>query len=125
MTVVMAALAGLGGVLFGLAYGLLFAAALGTLAGVLPAALGFGLAGVAAGALTGAFGTLIGGDPIEERGAELAPGPADVGPRKGTVRVWTEETDEAEVFEARRPEQSPPPRGPEDLVTDRKERPWT
>jgi hypothetical protein len=105
-----------------LAYGLLFAATLGTLAGVLPAVAGFGLAGVVAGGLTGAFGTLIGGDPIEESG----PPPADVTPRKGTVRVWTEETDEDEVFEPRPLDQSPPPRrGAADLVTDRKERPWT
>ena len=125
MALVLAAVSGLAAGLYGLAFGACFAIISGTLRGVIPCGLHFALAGAAAGAIVGAFGTLIGGDTSEGRvpprveRPDHAPGGTAPPARTGTVRVWTEEKDEAEVFSTSPPDESGEP------TNHRKERPWT
>jgi hypothetical protein len=122
MATALATVAGLAAGLYGTVYGLCFAAVSGTLEGVLSCVLYFAVAGAAAGAIVGAFGTLIGGDPVEA--AVPAPkqqtGQAAAGEtaRKSTVRVWTEQEDESELFSTTLP-------GSSREAIDRKDRPWT
>jgi hypothetical protein len=122
LAVALAAISGLAAGLYGLAYGLCFAAVSGTLAGVLPCALYFALAGAAAGGIVGAFGTLIGGEPVEpgvpDQVQRRDQAVADKVARKSAVRVWTEEKDEPDLF-------FPPPPESSRQATNRKDRQWT
>ena len=125
LAAILAAVSGLGAGLFGLAYGACFAVISGTLLGVIPCGIYFALAGAVAGAVVGAFGTLVGGDtsagrepPRPER-REQPPGGAPTPARTGTVRVWTEEEHEDEVFSTCPPDDAGGP------TNHRKERPWT
>jgi hypothetical protein len=124
MAIVLAAVAGVGAGLFGVLWGAAFAVISGTLLTIVPAGIHCAFAGAVAGAIVGAFGTLVVGDPLEEpvpprvERPEHAPGWRATPARTSTVRVWTEEEEEAGVFSTCPPDSSGEP-------SNRKERPWT